>query len=155
MLLPNESQSICLSFRKHSLSSKTLRTLAALDVLIRKASATTIGKAYTSVKYPLGSLMCLSTSQGFNTPLLYTARMAARNVGAITSKSSTNSISLIHTLAASDGTATLPFPSSVMTSHFIHLPLLCCRMTCSTGCRMPSGRCPAFAWLSSHRFGSS
>lgn len=48
MLLPNESQSICLSFRKHSLSSKTLRTLAALDVLIRKASAITIGSAYTS-----------------------------------------------------------------------------------------------------------
>ena len=46
MLLPNESQSICLSFRKHSLSSKTLRTLAALDVLIRKASAITIGSAY-------------------------------------------------------------------------------------------------------------
>ena len=51
--------------------------------------------------------MRLSTSQGCNTPLLYTARMAARSVGAITSNSLTNSISLIHTLAASDGTATL------------------------------------------------
>ena len=58
--------------------------------------------------------MRLSTSQGFNTPFLYTARMAARSVRAITSKSSTNSISLIHTLAVSDGTATLPHPSIVI-----------------------------------------
>ena len=63
--------------------------------------------------------MCLSTSQGINTPLLYTARMAARSVGAITSKSSTNSISLIHTLAVSDGTATLPHPSIVIVVRFI------------------------------------
>ena len=58
--------------------------------------------------------MCLSTLQGINTSLLYTARMAARSVGTITPKSSTNSISLIHTLAVSDGTATLPHPSIVM-----------------------------------------
>ena len=53
--------------------------------------------------------MRLSTSQGFNTPLLYTVRMAARSVGAMTSNSFINSISLIHTLAASDGTAILPY----------------------------------------------
>lgn len=41
--------------------------------------------------------MRLSTSQGFNTSLLYTARMAARSVGAITSSNSTNSNSVIHT----------------------------------------------------------
>ena len=58
--------------------------------------------------------MCLSTSQGISTPLLYTARMAARSVGAITSNSLTNSISLIHMLATSDGTATLPHPSIVI-----------------------------------------
>lgn len=58
--------------------------------------------------------MRLSTSHGCNTPLLYTARMAARSVGAITLNSVTNSISLIHTLAASDGTATLPYPSIVI-----------------------------------------
>jgi len=63
--------------------------------------------------------MRLSTSQGFSTPLLYTARMAARSVGAITSKSSTNSISLIQTLAVSDGTATLPYPSIVIVVRFI------------------------------------
>ena len=34
--------------------------------------------------------------------------------GAITSNSVTNSISLIHTLAASDGTAILPYPSIVI-----------------------------------------
>ena len=56
----------------------------------------------------------LSTSQGFSTPLLYTARMAARSVGTITSNSLTNSISFIHTLAASDGTAILPHPSIVI-----------------------------------------
>ena len=44
----DEKNSTCLSFRKHSLSNRELRTLAALGVLIRKASATTIGKAYTS-----------------------------------------------------------------------------------------------------------
>ena len=43
-----------------------------------------------------------------------TARMAARSVGAITSNSLTNSISFIHTLAASDGTAILPHPSIVI-----------------------------------------
>ena len=62
--------------------------------------------------------MRLSTSQGFSTPLLYTARMAARSVGAITSNSLTNSISFIHTLAASDGPANhapiLPHPSIVI-----------------------------------------
>lgn len=58
--------------------------------------------------------MRLSTSQGFSTPLLYTARMAARSVGAITSNRLTNSISFIHTLAASDGTAILPHPSIVI-----------------------------------------
>lgn len=58
--------------------------------------------------------MRLSTSQGFSTLLLYTARMAARSVGAITSNSLTNSISFIHTLAASDGTAILPHPSIVI-----------------------------------------
>lgn len=63
--------------------------------------------------------MRLSTSQGFNTPLLYTLRMAARNVGAITSNNLTNSISLIHTLATSDGTATLPYPSIVIVVRFI------------------------------------
>ena len=67
--------------------------------------------------------MRLSTSQGFSTPLLYTARMAARSVGAITSNSVTNSISLIHTLAASDGTATLPHPSIVIVVRFMSLPL--------------------------------
>ena len=63
--------------------------------------------------------MRLSTSQGFNPPLLYTARMAARSVGAITSKNFTNSISLIHTLEASDGTATLPYSSIVIVARFI------------------------------------
>ena len=58
--------------------------------------------------------MRLSTSQGFNTPLLYTARMAARSVGAMTLNSFINSISLIHILAASDGTAILPHPSIVI-----------------------------------------
>ena len=52
--------------------------------------------------------MRLSVSQGFNTPLLYTARMAARSDGAITPNSLTSSISLIHKLAASDGAAILP-----------------------------------------------
>ena len=67
--------------------------------------------------------MSLSTSQGCNTPLLYTARMAARSVGAITSNSVTNSISLIHTLAASDGTATLPHTSIVIVVRFIDCAL--------------------------------
>ena len=66
--------------------------------------------------------MRLSTSQDCNTPLLYTARTAARSVGAITSNSVTNSISLIHTLAISDGTATLPLPSIVIVARFISLP---------------------------------
>ena len=66
--------------------------------------------------------MRLSTSQDCNTPLLYTARIAARSVGAITSNSVTNSISLIHTLAASDGTATLPHTSIVIVVRFISLP---------------------------------
>lgn len=63
--------------------------------------------------------MRLSISQGFNIPLLYTARMVARSVGAITSNSLTNSISLIHTLTASDGTATLPHPSIVIVVRLI------------------------------------
>lgn len=58
--------------------------------------------------------MRLSTSQSCNTPLLYMARITARSVGAVTSNSSTNSISFIHTLAVSDGTATLPHPSIVI-----------------------------------------
>ena len=41
-----KKNSTCLSFRKHSLSNRALRTLAALGVLIRKAIATTIGRAY-------------------------------------------------------------------------------------------------------------
>ena len=49
--------------------------------------------------------------------------MAARSVGAITANSVTNSISLIHTLAASDGTETLPHPSIVIVVRFISLPL--------------------------------
>ena len=63
--------------------------------------------------------MRLSTSQGCNTPLLYTARMAARSVGAITSNRATNSISFIHTLVALDGTATLQHPSIVIVVRFI------------------------------------
>ena len=63
--------------------------------------------------------MHLSTSQGCNTPLLYTARMAARSVEAITPNNLTNSISLIHTLAVSDGTAILPHPSIVIVVRFI------------------------------------
>lgn len=63
--------------------------------------------------------MYLSISQGFNTPLLYTAQIAVRSVGAITPNNLTNSISLIHTLAASDGTATLPHPSIVIVVRFI------------------------------------
>ena len=56
--------------------------------------------------------MRLSTSQSCSTSLLYTARMAARSVGAITSNRATNSISLIHTLAVSD-------PSIVIVVRFI------------------------------------
>lgn len=63
--------------------------------------------------------MRLSDLQGSNTPLLYTVRMAARSVGAITSNSVTNSISVIHILAASDGTATLPYSSIVIIVRFI------------------------------------
>lgn len=63
--------------------------------------------------------MRLSTSQSCSTSLLYTARMAARSVGAITSNRATNSISLIHTLAVSDGTAILPHPSIVIVVRFI------------------------------------
>lgn len=36
------------SFRRHNLSSSALRTVAAPDVSMRKASATTIGRAYMS-----------------------------------------------------------------------------------------------------------
>ena len=43
-----KKNSTCLSFRKHSLSNRALRTLAALGMLIRKAIATTIGMAYHS-----------------------------------------------------------------------------------------------------------
>lgn len=55
--------------------------------------------------------MRFSASQNCNTLLLYTARTAARSVGAITSNSLINSISFIHTLATSDGMATLPYSS--------------------------------------------
>lgn len=84
------------------------------NILMRKASATTIGRAYASAQYPSDSPMHLSTSQGYSTSLLYTVWMAARSVGAITPNSVTNSISFIHTLATSDGTATLPHPSTVI-----------------------------------------
>ena len=63
--------------------------------------------------------MRLSTSQDCNTTLLYTDWTAARSVGAITSNSLTNSISLIHTLAISDGTATLPLPSIVIVAQLV------------------------------------
>lgn len=45
-----KKNSTCLSFRKHSLSNRALRTLAALGVLIRKVIATTIGRAYASAQ---------------------------------------------------------------------------------------------------------
>ena len=56
-----KKNSTCLSFRKHSLSNRALRTLAALGVLIRKAIATTKGirlRTITVGKPEIGRASC-------------------------------------------------------------------------------------------------